>query len=330
MPNRPSNGDSGKPPPSIPTQAPVPVPVPDPNLEELELMMNWYNIDIHTFSTNLEYKALWQKAFRRESLTHPFLMHGILTLSALEIARRKGCNAVNVNQRPYIAIALGHHSRAVALSQPVLGSINGGNCKAVFLLSTLLTTFAFGSPQLVWDPRNTSHPIDQLHLVLLLARGMGHAQSTAIDKVKDAEFNTLNKPDSYSPWLPADAKAALRNLQQLNENHEQCSIYEKNVYNATIDQVEIVLGQIYGGATRPNPAVMWATKVPPLYLELMRAYKPMALVVLAHYCVILHHLRGIWWVDGWTVPLLRAIWSSLDDGWRQSLRWVAEVTGFTP
>ncbi|KMW68917.1 hypothetical protein BDDG_13128 [Blastomyces dermatitidis ATCC 18188] len=307
-----SNGGSWQPPPLIPIHAatppppPPPVPVPDPNLEELELMMNWYNIDIHPFSTNLEYKAVWQKALQQESLTHLFLMHGILALSALELGRRKGCDATNVNQRSYTAIALGHYLRAVALSQPVLKNINEENCKAVFLLPTLLTAFAFGSPQQAWGLGNSRHPIARFHLVLLLARGMGQVQSTAIDKMKDGKFDTLIKPDSYSPWLPADAKAALCNLHQLNENCEQYSISEKNIYNTTINQVEIMLGQIHVAATRPNPAVMWATEVPPLYLELMRAYKPMALVVLAHYCVILHHLRGIWWVDGWSVPLLRA------------------------
>ncbi|KAL2367401.1 hypothetical protein RJ035_007182 [Blastomyces gilchristii] len=295
-----SNGGSWQPPPLIPIHAATPppprppVPVPDPNLEELELMMNWYNIDIHPFSTNLEYKAVWQKALQQESLTHLFLMHGILALSALELGRRKGCDATNVNQRSYTAIALGHYLRAVALSQPVLKNINEENCKAVFLLPTLLTAFAFGSPQQAWDLGNSRHPIARFHLVLLLARGMGQVQSTAIDKMKDGKFDTLIKPDSYSPWLPADAKAALCNLHQLNENCEQYSISEKNIYNTTINQVEIMLGQIHVAATRPNPAVMWATEVPPLYLELMRAYKPMALVVLAHYCVILHHLRGIW------------------------------------
>ncbi|PGH01108.1 hypothetical protein GX51_05423 [Blastomyces parvus] len=337
-----SNGGSGQPPPPppMPIQAPEPepepaptpppVPVPDLNLEELELMMNWYTIDLHPFSTNLEYKVVWQKALQRESLTHPFLMHEILAVSALELGRRKGCNAVNANRRSYTAIALGHHLRAVALSQPLLGDVNGENCKAIFLLSNLLTTFEFGSPPRAWDPSHSCRPIDQFHRVLLLARGMEQLQSTAVDRTKDGEFDTLIKPDSHSPGLPADAKAALCSLRQLNGNYEQYSIYnEKNVYNAAIDQVESMLAQIYAGATRPNPAVMWATKVPPLYLELMRAYKPMALVVLAHYCVILHHFKGVWWVDGWSVPLLRAIWSSLDEEWRPSLRWVAEVTGFT-
>ncbi|OJD28513.1 hypothetical protein ACJ73_00077 [Blastomyces percursus] len=147
IPNR--NGSSGQPPPLIPihaaTRAPAPAPplalapVADPNLEELELMMNWYNTDIHPFSTNLEYNAVWRKAFQRESLTHPFLMHGILALSALELGRRQGCNAANVNQRPYTAIALGHHSRTVALSQPGLKIISEENSKAY--VSTLNSSY---------------------------------------------------------------------------------------------------------------------------------------------------------------------------------------------
>ncbi|PGH35707.1 hypothetical protein GX50_01420 [[Emmonsia] crescens] len=315
-----------------PLQA-MPIPAPalvlDPNLEDLELMMNWYNLDLHSLSTSPEHKAVCQEALRRESLIHPFLMHGVLALSALDLERRIRGSALNVYQRPYMTIALGHHSRAVALSQPLLGNINEENCKAMFLLSILLTIFAFGSPQAP-DPMNICRPMDQFHLVLLLARGMQQALSTATDWIKDDEFNIIMKPDDYTPFLPDDAKAALQKLRQLNENCEQYDVCnEKNVYNAAIDQVQLMLEQIHGGATRPNPAVTWAVKVPPLYLELMRAYKPMALVVLAYYCVILHHLRGIWWIDGWSAPLLQAIWLSLDEEWRKPLRWVVDVTGIT-
>ncbi|OJD28512.1 hypothetical protein ACJ73_00076 [Blastomyces percursus] len=89
---------------------------------------------------------------------------------------------------------------------------------------------------------------------------MGQVQSTAIDNIQDGEFDNLIKPDSYSPWLPTDVKAPLCNLHQLNENCEQYGISEKNIYSVTIDQVGIMLGQIHGGATRSNPAVMWANE----------------------------------------------------------------------
>ncbi|OJD12924.1 hypothetical protein AJ78_06551 [Emergomyces pasteurianus Ep9510] len=313
------------------THSAEPAPAPNPNLEDLELMMNWYHLDIHnTLSTNSECKSVWQDALRRESLSHPFLMHGILALSALNLACRSGGYSLNVYQRPYITVALSHHSQAVALFQPFLENIDEHNSKAIFLHSILLTVFAFGSPE-PQASMTICRSIDQFHLVLLLSRGMQQAFCTATDWIDDNEFKTIIKPDDYTPCLPDDAKAALRKLRQINESCEQYTVCnEKNAYSASIDQVQFTLEQIHGGARRPNPAVTWAVKVPPLYLELMRAYKPMALVVLAYYCVILHHLREIWWVSGWSVPLLRAIWSSLDDEWRKPLRWVLEVTGFAP
>ncbi|OAX77750.1 hypothetical protein ACJ72_07948, partial [Emergomyces africanus] len=274
-------------------------------------------------------KAIWQDALRRESLAHPFLLHGVLALSALSLAYRSRGTALNVYRRPYITVALGHHSRAVGLFQQE--NIDETNFKAIILHSILLTIFAFGSPQLpTSSPTNTCRPVDQFHLVLLLSRGMQQAFCTATDWIDD-EFKIIVKPDDYTPCLPDDAKAALWKLRQINEKYELYTVYnEKNAYSGTIDQIQFTLERIHGGARRPNPAVTWAVKVPPLYLELMRAYKPMALVLLAYYCVILHHLRGIWWVDGWSVPLLRAIWSSLDDEWRKPLRWVLDVTGFVP
>ncbi|PGG98232.1 hypothetical protein AJ79_08941 [Helicocarpus griseus UAMH5409] len=310
----------------------IPMPVPDPNLQDLELMMNWCNFGLRSFPIEPEYERVWKVVLPRESLAHPFLMHGILALSALDLARRRDDNAVDVHQRRYLSIALAHQSRALALFRPLLGNINPENCNAMFLLSTLMTVFAFGFPQ-TSDPVNIGGPIEDLHLVILLSRGMQQVLSTSMHWIKNGELSAIVELEDYVPHIPDDAKLALQELRRLNEDcgrNDPQHALEKDVYNDAIDLVQFILEKIHSGAKRANSAVMWAIKAPPRYLELMRQYKPMALVVLAHYCVILHHLRDIWWIEGWSVSVLRAVWSSLDDNWRQSLRWAIDVTGFTP
>ncbi|KAK2782041.1 hypothetical protein FQN53_000217 [Emmonsiellopsis sp. PD_33] len=266
--------------------------MPDLNLQDLELMMNWCNSGLEVLQSKHDYKHVWQVIIPRQALRHPFLMHGILALSALHLARKKETSGVPDDDqgRSYMEIALGHQSRALALFRPLLGNINAENCNAMFLLSTLMTAFAFGFPQTP-DPTDAMRPLNDLHLVLHLARGMQRVLNTAMEWIKHGELAVLMELDAYTPHLPSSAKDALRQLYKFNEDHKlRDPSHESEVYIAAISQTQYMLENIYAGVDRPNPAVMWAIKVPASFLELIAEYRPMALVVLAYYCVVLHHL----------------------------------------
>lgn len=296
-------------------------PVPDANLRDLELMLQWCTSTYGAMSRDESTKEIWQEIVPREAVSQPFLMHGILALSALHIARLSS----DTRRSTYMGIAVGHQNKALALFRPVLGSIDASNCNATFALSSIVIVFAFGFPQ-PSGPMDTLAAVDDLYQVFLLSRGMQQVLNASINWVSDGVLSPLVTLDDYNPGLPHDAKLAIQQLFELNDSLSNSDPHhETEVYRATIHQLGDVLDRLYGNPKKPNIAVMWAIKIPSRYLDLLREHKPMALVILAHYSVVLHHLRKHWWFEGWSVRVLGAIWSNMNSEWRSSINWAMDV-----
>jgi hypothetical protein len=56
----------------------------------------------------------------------------------------------------------------------------------------------------------------------------------------------------------------------------------------------------------------WSFQIPAEFLELLEARRPFALVILAHYAVILHHLKSSWWMGDWGNRILQEIGNILE------------------
>jgi hypothetical protein len=66
------------------------------------------------------------------------------------------------------------------------------------------------------------------------------------------------------------------------------------------------------------PFAIW---VPDLFVERMRDREPMALVILAHYAVVLHWLRRIIWLQDWGSRIIYAVRDALSEEWTDCMAW---------
>lgn len=57
------------------------------------------------------------------------------------------------------------------------------------------------------------------------------------------------------------------------------------------------------------------------FAQLIKRRVPQALIILAHYCVLLDVLDDRWWIHGWAARVMRDILGSLDEPWRQWIEW---------
>ena len=295
--------------------------VPDLNIRDLELMLHWCTSTYTALSRDDTTREIWKEVIPEEAVKHPFLMHGMLALSALHIARLSS----DKRRAEYMAIAVGHQNRALALFRPLLRDVNASNCNATFALSSIVTVFAFAFTQ-PSGPMGTLAAVDDLCQVFLLARGMQHILNASLSWVMDGKLRPLLTLEDHNSGLPDDARLALQRLGDLNDAMSASDQHhERDVYGKTISLLEDVLDRLYNNPKKPNIAVMFAIKIPERYIGLLREHKPMALVVLAHYSVILHHLRQHWWFEGWSVRVLGAIWSNMNAEWRSSISWAMDV-----
>lgn len=293
-------------------------PGPALNTHDLELMMQWCNSTYRTLSRNERTDPVWRNAVPQEALSHPFLMHGILALSSLHLART---GPEPSRRAGFLNRAVAHQNQALALFREMLGDINETNAKAMFAFASTVVVYTFAFPHSpdVQDPWTC---VDDFHQVLVLNRGVQQVIRSPADYLSNSDFAPILQVDDLCAPLPDDAKATIQHLHEINES---CGARDPNhelaVYKATIVDMEHMLSWVHGGMTSSSVAGRWAIKLPPRFLELLRDREPLALVMLVHYGVLLQYLKHRWCFDEWCVRVAKAVWAILDDQWRPSVHW---------
>ncbi|KAF7933727.1 uncharacterized protein EAE98_003436 [Botrytis deweyae] len=108
--------------------------------EDLELMRHFVTETYLTFSCIKSIQNLWRITIPKMASDHPFMMHGLLNISALHLA------FLNPAKRDlYLAPAIRHHDLFLSLYRSELHKITPDNCSAMFICSTLISicTLAF-------------------------------------------------------------------------------------------------------------------------------------------------------------------------------------------
>lgn len=280
-------------------------------------MMQWCNATYDTLSRGEGTDALWRIAVPEEGLSHPFLMHGILALSALHLARTAPEPS---RHAAYLNRAVAHQNQALALFRELLSDVNEGNAKAMFAYANIVIAYTSGFPHTpdVQDPWTC---IDDLYQVLVLTCGVQQVIKSSSEFLNHSTFASILQVDETRAPLPEDAATAIQHLHEANQIcHARDETHETETYTVTIENIAEMLSWVYG-ATTTVIAGRWAIKLPSRFLDLLREREPLALVILAHYGVLLQHLKHRWCFDEWCVRVAKTVWAILDDQWRPLVNW---------
>lgn len=291
------------------------MPAMEVNVADLELMMHWCNTAHKVLARNEATAWIWRELVPQEAFSHHFLLWGILSVSALHLS----CFKAEEYQSTYLKKAAFHQSRALTLFRETLESVGAWNGKAVFAFSSLVAVYAFGS---LYN-QEMSDPIQDIYQILVLIRGTNQIVARVSRTLRESDFAPLLQIDEYRNEIPADTKAAIARLHALNDLLQQRP-ESHEAHRHAIDDLEEMFVLFYGGATSMTPSGKWAIKLSPLYLEYLQERRALSLVVLAHYCVLLHCLRQHWCIGPWATRVSKAIWDVLDGQGRESIRWAMD------
>ncbi|RDW61231.1 uncharacterized protein DSM5745_10729 [Aspergillus mulundensis] len=298
--NNASNGDSFLPP---------------LNICDLELMLQWVNETHGIFTRSQQTEAIWRTHVPQEALFHQFLMHGILALSALHIACTRVPRTLGDAAKDYLQVAISHQDQALTLFREQLGNINSSNGKAMFAFASITVIYAFGFPRTP-EPGNTA--VGDLVQAFVLTRGVQHILSQAMDTIfEDRLWTSIRDVNDYEPVLPAESRVAIEQLHKANEacTRQDPILHDSALYQEAIDHLADLMAGVHAGLGFAL-AGRWAIKLQPAFLDRLRDRRPLALVILAHFCAIFPQLRDVWFGAEWSTRVLREIWYALDNYWR--------------
>ncbi|KAK7742416.1 hypothetical protein SLS62_010724 [Diatrype stigma] len=297
---------------------------------DLELLHHYTISTCLTFSSHQMTRDFWRVNLPQMGFTHPYILRGILSLSALHLARSRA------SQRDMlIEQAIIHHNAASAMALPLISSINPDITMPLTYFSILTSNIAFASPK---EPSNFLIISDGIVPEwLLLLRGVRtffeadggamHASSLGM------MFYAGRRLDEAWERQEPDEHEGLKDLECRIQTH----VYDRK-------KVEVLLSgtcslkrafQLFRDSgddddMRLRSVCIWMFKINDEFVSLLRADDHEALCVLGFFCVLLERLDNKWWIKGWGVHLIERIYSALDEGYRLWIRWPIEEIGWAP
>lgn len=288
--------------------------------------MHWCSTTYRSVSRDSSVEWIWQTLVPEEAMRHPFLMHGILALSALDQASASHGKA----REGRLKIAQGHQTRATAGLRSIRSledQPSQSACNAIFALSCSMIYYAFALPLLV-KPVQGRSTVDGLCRVFEQTRESIEVMAEVIDRVGDGELRPLIQKDESRPKMPNTSRLTILSLRRLNSMLAGRHVHhETDVYDTTMEHLSSALERLAEGGQSTVIAIRWIFHIPFRFIELVKTRQPFALVILAHFAVIMHSLRGHWWMGDWGMKVLEDIGQSLDVEWRESISWAIDATG---
>ena len=261
-------------------------------------------------------QALWRNEVTKEALPYDFLLHAIVSLSAAHMAH------LDPQRRSHHA-QVGYHHQEVACrrSIPFLRQITPENCHALFAFASVMAVATFtlaGS-----SAPGTVSPIDNILTFFALIRGVQTVLQSSLTWIKNGSLRPLLQEDRiyWRQWtmpLPESLHLPFQQLRQLIKN--ETGQYS-NVFIDTTDKLETLFCAYNMIANDRTIVFIWCVIIHDDYVEQIRCRHPVALIILAHFAVLLHSVKGQWWAADRGKRLVESIYSEVDESYRQALAW---------
>ena len=295
-------------------------------MRDLELLHHFVTETCFTLSDRPESHKIWQKLAPQEAFSHDFLMRGIFAISALHLAWLRPDQ-----HEHYTHIAVKQQDAALRSFRSLMSSkMDPSNCDAFFALSSLIVVYGFESPKASDSLGMFNYNGDDSDEWLPLIRGVNSVLVSVWPWIKNGRLSGLLHDHQQEPpktELPTVLDEQLEHLEHLCGNtfggQEATDAYKSAIASLRNSFVRMNNRPPY--ECEISIAFLWPVMIPQEFVAKLNAREPEALIILAHYCVILHHLDSYWWMNGWAMHIINNIHHELDNDWRYWIEWPTSV-----
>ncbi|KAL3454109.1 hypothetical protein BJX65DRAFT_262821 [Aspergillus insuetus] len=293
-------------------------------LWEFDLLHHWI-IDV---ADSFDISPGLHRAFRQHAITaatrFEFFMHMILILSALHLALTKSPKFTNQHR----AFIMNGCSDTMAAFQLEATNITEENCEEIQAFHTLVAIYALALAQFGRNDKSEETVVDEMVQIIVLMKSNRAIKDTAHPIVQAKQTNRwVVEEDIFidADGYPGDdelinAVGALQPwIDTANDN---------DVVRAMNTRAAAMVSESISYSLRRNfRPFVWPNFVDDEFLGLLTARNPMALVIFAHYAVILDQSRSLWWCANWGVRIVSAVASCLPDKFMPSIAFPLRSVG---
>ncbi|RDW77360.1 hypothetical protein BP6252_05413 [Coleophoma cylindrospora] len=305
---------------------------------EMELLNHFTTSTYESVASNPGTERIWKTIAPQLGMEHPFLMHGILACAALHLAHLYPDHRYEYNLR-----AANHQDQALSEFRKVVSvPVTEENGNAVYAFTHLLVIHVFASDGyedsllLTGDSEGDSLP-QWLHFIrngctMLGPVWMSVATGPMRSLISKAQA-TLECVTDMMAWeaIEYDPRPLLTFIPPFESEFAWSEKVCMTYFKAAIE-----LGKAFSCVEDIGSAIstwdamhMWPMRLTEDFMILLHEWHPSALILLAHYCVLLQGLKGQWYFKDRAAKMLRVIHERLDDRLRWTLHWPIQQLGIS-
>jgi hypothetical protein len=294
------------------------------NILQLRLLYHYTTVTGPSLRANADAAAVWALIAVQTAFGFPYLLHVVLALASLHLSRLE--NPFGPQALEYLLLDQRHYDAALSQFQATVCDINNTNCQAVLMFTALM--FPYLCVATVDAAHDVEHTLDNLLSNLALTRKMRPMVSSFYNVMQASEISKLI-PENVRcmDWTTASPPATtelveLRSFPEVMRRFYPSDIV--NAYSHAILILEITFVASARSDKSPSDALLriWLQLVTDRYIELLSERQPGALIVYAHYAVLVKrssHCR--WYLEGVAEQILRVADALVPAEWSGWLKW---------
>jgi hypothetical protein len=258
-------------------------------------------------------------------------MHALMSLAALHIAYLD-----TRSRRKHILDAIRHHNLSLQGFRETIDKLNDDNADALFACSTINFIYVFGVSGADEDDAYSAKRKSRLLGAewIPMVRGVRAVLGAVMERVRVGPLGDLLYLDNWGDLdterdpVPNDDR--FRGMRTAWEKGDDAALYDETL--ATFRRCYLYVTR-HSLSSDSGLKKAWAGPLiflfmaPEEYFTRLHQRQPPALVLLCHFCAVLHDFRHFWFLDGWPRDIVEAADEILGDYWRPWTTWPREVVG---
>jgi hypothetical protein len=315
------------------------------NMLYLELLHHFTTSTCFTLNTAETMRTVWRVQIPRLAFSYDFVMHGILALSALHLAQSQP----SPRKEMYIAEGQSLHQTGLRIATTLLPHVTKDNCAPLWIFNAITSLVSLASPRqpgdiLLVGPHGVAEWLQllrgtqsmiMLNEANLRAGPLGpmfiSGRNRSMLRAAHARDQTIeSKHLSDLMSLISQPQVAISDSNLLSSTQSKLAPSHLAAYTTAIDELRPSFNIAYAPNFQTYESAdvfIWLFRITDSFLDLLVEKRQEALVIFAHFCVVLKRFDSTWYMNGWYEHLLSQIWEMLDEVHRLWIRWPIEETG---
>lgn len=293
---------------------------------DMMLLQHYVSCSCLSFSPGTTRHDCWTMQVSKIALHNNYLLHQLLAVAALHMM------STGPSDSSLFESASLHRRLALEGVGPVMTSWAPNSSISLFAFAGLTTIYSYGEVSL--RPRTTDE-VDVIGRIIScfhLARGIStvlSAHNSEIQRTWAAGMTNFDAADELS--LLRSSGLGLKqidNLSDLIRTHAKAPDVVDAYLDAArrcLENITLLLRNQDAEDDISYLIMSWPNEVHEVYMEQLESRDPVALVILAHYAVLMKMRTRYWWLKGLPLMVLQDVERVIPQDFRYHLEWPSQM-----